>query len=446
MPTEKEICIPNIGGATNINVIEIQVAVGDVIEKEDSLITLEGDKATMEIPSPYAGTVKAVNVAVGDKVSEGTSILIVGIQDDALPSSSEDKITNAKEPNTSAPADGKQPAIKNTQPKPSVSAEIDVELQDETIAMTPSTGSVHAGPAVRRMARELGVDLSRLIGSGEKGRIVKSDVDNYVKQQLSAVQSRAAGLGDDRSVLFSSTPAPAIDFSQFGNVEIQGLSRIKKLSGASLHRNWVSVPHVTQFGQADITELEAFRKQHKATAKARGIKLTPIAFVMKTIVAALKEFPSFNASLDVEGEHLILKKYFHIGVAVDTPNGLVVPVIRNVDKKGVFELAEEITTISHKAREKGLSIAEMQGGCFTISSLGGIGGTAFTPIINSPEVAILGLSTAQMKPVYSQDKFMPRLMLPLSLSYDHRVIDGAEGARFLVYLASCLSDVRKLLL
>jgi pyruvate dehydrogenase E2 component (dihydrolipoamide acetyltransferase) len=296
---------------------------------------------------------------------------------------------------------------------------------------------VHAGPAVRRVAREFGVDLAKVTATGPKQRILKEDVQKYVKETL-AKQTSSGGMGLPQ--------APMVDFSQFGQTEVKALTKIKRLTGTNLHRNWLLVPHVTQFDEADITELEAFRNAEKASAEKQGYKLTPLIFIMKAVVAALKAYPQFNASLDASGESLILKKYYNIGVAVDTPNGLVVPVIRDVDKKSIYDLAKELAEISKKAREKGLSVNDMQGGCFSISSLGGIGGTAFTPIVNLPEVAILGVSKAQMKPIYSKGQFEPRLMLPLSLSYDHRVIDGADGARFTSYLAHLLADIRRVLL
>jgi len=414
----KEIHLPDIGGAKNVDVIELLVKPGDAVALDQSLITLEGDKATMEIPSPAAGIVHALKIKVGDKISQGSLILIL-------------ETTEAKKADTSAlpektAAIAPPAAHQTTQHAPTKAA---------APAQAENNTAVHAGPAVRRIAREFGVDLTRIIGSGEKNRIIKEDVQAFVK---SALAQPAGG--------FSVAQAPAIDFSQFGEIEAKPLHRIKKLTGTNLHRSWISVPHVTQFGQADISDLEDFRAQQKTAAEKQGVKLTPLVFIMKAVVAALRAYPTFNASLDPAGEQLILKKYFHIGVAVDTPNGLVVPVIRDVDQKSLVALAKELAHISTKAREKGLSMTEMQGGCFTISSLGGIGGTAFTPIVNAPEVAILGVSKASMQPVYQDNGFMPRLMLPLSLSYDHRVVDGAEGARFMVYLSDRLSDIRTLFL
>jgi pyruvate dehydrogenase E2 component (dihydrolipoamide acetyltransferase) len=412
----KEIRIPDIGGGKNVDVIELLVQVGDTVAIDQSLMTLEGDKATMEIPSPAAGKVHAFKIKVGDKVSEGDVILTLECAEEAL----------AVQP--SAPPQKAAQSAAPEAPVPSAPPQSPVD--------TPrARGEIHAGPAVRRIARECGIDLSRIVGTGEKNRITKEDVQQYVQAAL----SRADGG-------FSVAAAPAIDFSQFGEIETKPLSRIKKLTGVNLHRSWVSIPHVTQFGHADITEMENFRVQQKENAEKQGVKLTPLVFIIKAVIAALKAYPHFNASLAPNGEQLILKQYFNIGVAVDTPNGLVVPVIRHADQKSIYVLAKELAQISAKAREKGLSLTDMQGGCFTISSLGGIGGTAFTPIINAPEVAILGVSKASIQPVYQHDAFLPRLQLPLSLSYDHRVIDGAEGARFIVSLAGYLSDIRTLLL
>lgn len=415
--TIEEIKVPDIGGAQNVDVIEVLVKSGDKVQAEDALITLEGDKATMDVPTPKAGVVKELKIAVGDKVSEGSLVLLLETAEKVTASA--EKISAEK---TAAP----QKAPKSeSKPTPFV----------ETNGKNTSP-DIYASPVVRRIAREFGIDLTKITATGEKGRITKEDMQNYVKSRLQG--------GGGSGIAVAS--APTIDFSKFGETETKPLSKIQKLSGANLHRNWVTIPHVTQFGEADITGLEKFRQQQKRTAEQQGIKLTPLVFIMKAVVAALQQFPHFNASLDASGQQLILKKYFHIGVAVDTPNGLVVPVIRDVDKKGLFELSRELGDISKKAREKGLSLTEMQGGCFSISSLGGIGGTAFTPIINAPEVAILGVSRNEMKPVYVDGKLEPRLMLPLSLSYDHRVIDGADGARFLMYLAQCLGDIRQLLL
>jgi pyruvate dehydrogenase E2 component (dihydrolipoamide acetyltransferase) len=413
---EMVVTIPDIGDAKNVEVVEILVEPGTSINKEDSLITLEGEKATMEIPSPYAGIVKNVMLKVGDKVSEGDNILSM-------------EVTTPKEPTE----------IKEEQPvaKHEVATKKQVEAPRE-IETAELNGQVHAGPSVRRIAREFGVDLRQIRGSGSKHRILKEDLQKYIKSALSQQHGVKEAVEMPKM--------PEIDFSKFGTIEIQPLNRIKRLTGVNVHRSWTTIPHVTQFGEADITNMEAFRKTQKSRVEKEGIKLTPLVFIMKAVIAALQEFPHFNASLDSRGENLILKKYFNLGIAVDTPNGLVVPVVKDVDKKGMLELAKELGEISQKARQKGLSSAEMSGSCFTISSLGGIGGTAFTPIINAPDVAILGVSKSKIAPVYIKERFVPRLMLPLSLSYDHRVVDGADGARFLVYLADRLSDIRILLL
>ena len=389
----------------------------------------------MEIPSPFAGTVKEVKISLGDKVSEGDLLITI----EAAAESSADKTaaveetpaeapveeTKAEAAAPAAPAPAKQPAT----PRPSPTASMSI---DEA-----GFSKAHASPSVRKFARELGADLSQMSGSGAKGRILKEDVKSWVKQTL-AKGTQGGGLGVE--------PMPEIDYSQFGDIEIQALSRINKLTGKFLHRNWVTVPHVTQFDEADITELEKFRKQLNKENEKEGIRITVLAFLMKALVSALKEFPRFNSSLDHTGENLVLKQYINIGVAMDTPDGLVVPVIRDCDRKTLFELAAELIETSKRARDKKLSPADMSGGCITISSLGGIGGTAFTPIVNAPEVAILGVSRSSIKPVYKDEDFVPRLMLPLSLSYDHRVIDGADGARFTSYLSKVLSDTRRLLL
>lgn len=425
----EKVTIPDIGGAKNVDVIEVFIKVGDQVTKDMSLITLEGDKATMEVPAPLSGVVKEVLIKVGDKVSEGSVIAQVETDAETKPQKAAAQTASPPKQEKTAEKSSEKSSEKFEQPQTTAPAKTEAEEEEEDI---------HAGPGVRRLAREFGVDLNQISGSGPKNRIQKEDLQNYVKQKMKS--GNEAGL--------AIAAAPSIDFSKFGQTEVKPLSKIKKISGASLHRNWVTIPHVTQFGEADVTEMEQFRVQQKTLIDGRETKLTPLVLVMKAVVAALKEYPIFNASLAANGEQLILKKYFHIGVAVDTPNGLVVPVIQNVDKKGLFALAAELAQISKKARETGLSIADMQGGCFTISSLGGIGGTAFTPIINAPEVAILGVSRTQTKPVYDEasGQWQPRLMLPLSLSYDHRVIDGADGARFLVYLTSRLSDIRTLLL
>lgn len=423
----KEILVPDIGDFDDVEIIEVLVSKGDRIEAEDSLITVESDKASMEIPAPESGVVAEVKVRVGDRVSEGSLILILdpSAAEITPPPPREVKEEPAAAP---APEPAKQPQAQPEPPRPSPTATFN----------EAKFSRAHASPSVRKFARELGVDLSRVQGSGNKGRILKEDVQAYVKKALSAPAGAGAGLGV--------APMPEIDFSQFGEIESQPLTKINKLTGQFLHRNWVSIPHVTQFDEADITEMEAFRKQLNAENKDKGIKVTPLAFIMKALAAALKEYPRFNSSLDPTGEHLILKKYVHIGVAVDTPDGLVVPVIRDVDQKSLLELTEELREFSGKARNKQLKPGDMQGGSMSISSLGGIGGTKFTPIVNAPEVAILGVSKASMQPVWNGSEFEPRLMLPLSLSYDHRVVDGADGARFTTYLSTVLSDIRRLLL
>lgn len=420
----KNITTPDLGGASDVTVIETLVKPGDKIEADTSVVILESDKATMDIPSTDAGTVKEVKIKAGDKVSSGSVLLI--LETGAAESKSQPDSKEAKESKPAAVAQ----AAKAAAPEPIKHK----EPEQTSSSPPPSSGDVHAGPGVRRFARELGVNLALIAGSGPKQRLLKEDVQLFVKTQLSgAAQSPSLPV------------APVIDFSKFGPIEMQALSRIKKISGKNLQRNWMMMPHVTQFAEADITALDDFR-QAQNNAQKQTIKLTPLVFIMKAIVASLKAFPSFNASLDAAGENLVMKKYFHVGVAVDTPDGLVVPVIRDVDKKGLRDLAKELAEKSEKARKKQLTPDDMQGGCFSISSLGGIGGTAFTPIINFPEVAILGVSKAAFKPVYEKDAFVPRLMLPLSLSYDHRVIDGAEGARFIMHLTTMLSDVRHLLL
>ncbi|EHJ9983993.1 pyruvate dehydrogenase complex dihydrolipoyllysine-residue acetyltransferase [Vibrio parahaemolyticus] len=431
----KEVNVPDIGG-DEVEVTEIMVAVGDTVEEEQSLITVEGDKASMEVPAPFAGTVKEIKIAAGDKVSTGSLIMIF--------STTEGEVAGAAPAPAAAPAQAAAPAA---DPAPKAEA--------PAAAAPAATGDfkendeyAHASPVVRRLAREFGVNLSKVKGSGRKSRILKEDVQNYVKEALKRLESGAAASGKGDGAALGLLPWPKVDFSKFGETEVQPLSRIKKISGANLHRNWVMIPHVTQWDNADITALEAFRKEQNAieAKKDTGMKITPLVFIMKAAAKALEAFPAFNSSLSEDGESLILKKYVNIGIAVDTPNGLVVPVFKDVNKKGIYELSEELMAVSKKARAGKLTAADMQGGCFTISSLGGIGGTAFTPIVNAPEVGILGVSKSEMKPVWNGKEFEPRLQLPLSLSYDHRVIDGAEGARFITYLNSCLSDIRRLVL
>jgi len=428
MANVTEVTLPDIGDFKDVEVIEVLVSPGDHIEAEDSLITLESDKASMEIPSPVAGTVKEMKVKVGDRINQGDLIALVEAEA-GRPAETEPVAPPPVEPPPPSPPPP-APGEKMAKPLPIAPTYDDMP-----------TRKAHASPAVRRFARELGVNLGQVQGSGRKGRITKEDVQNFVKSALAGGAPAAAPAGG-----FALPAAPEVDFSQFGEIEETELGRIKKISGKHLHRSWITVPHVTQFDEADITSLEAFRKEMKAEAEKQEVRLTFMPFLMKACVAALKQFPTFNASLAPDGEKLILKKYFHIGVAVDTPNGLMVPVIRDVDEKGIYDLARELMEISGKAREGKLAPGDMQGGCFTISSLGGIGGTQFTPIVNAPEVAILGVSRAQMKPVWNGSDFEPRLIMPFSLSYDHRVIDGAEGVRFTTYLGGLLSDIRRLLL
>ncbi len=426
--TERTARVPDIGDFKEVEVIEVLVKPGDEVAKEQSLITLESDKATMEIPSPEAGMVKELKVKLGDSVSEGSPIAIL-LTGEA--SQAEHPQPQALMPEAAAPPP--EPLGRPVAREPR-----------EAIVSKP-----HASPSVRKFARELGVGLARVSGSGPKGRILHQDVQGFVKGVMAATPSPSApppGKGGIGGVDFKLAPWPEVDFAKFGPIEVRPLTRIQKLSGPNLHRNWISIPHVTQFDEADITELEAFRKANTAETEKRGFKLTMLAFLVKACVTALRQHPQLNASLDKSGESLVIKKYFHIGVAVDTPEGLVVPVIRDADRKGVFDLAKELADVSRLARERKLRPGDLQGGSFSISSLGGIGGTAFTPIINAPEVAILGVSRAAMRPVWNGTEFAPRLMLPLALSYDHRVVDGASAARFTSYLASVLSDIRKSLL
>ena len=433
-----EIKIPDIGDFQDIPVLEILVNSGDTVEVEQSLITLESDKATMEIPSSHAGVVQELKINVGDNVSEGTVILTLEEVEtkqatpEPEPEPQQAVIeTPATPPHSSPPTQRISSNLRRPKNSP-----VEVEAVD-------NTGKTYAGPAVRHLARELGVDLSKVKGSGRNGRILKEDVEGFVKQ---IITSDTAETPQPQAQSGTGIPEIAeIDFSKFGEIEVLPLSRIQKLSGKHLHNSWLNIPHVTQFDEADITELEAYRKELAAEAEKRNVKMTLLAFLLKASASALKAFPEFNASLDSSKENLILKKYYNIGVAVDTPNGLVVPVIKDVTSKGLFDFAAELGEISKKARDGKLSPTDMQGACFTISSLGGIGGTAFTPIVNAPEVAILGVSRSKMQPIYKDGEFIPRLMLPLSLSYDHRVIDGAKGARFTQYLSFMLSDVRRLL-
>ncbi|VBN85094.1 dihydrolipoamide acetyltransferase [Burkholderia pseudomallei] len=429
-----DVKVPDIGDYKDVPVIEIAVKIGDTVEKEQSLVTLESDKATMDVPSPAAGVVKDIKVKVGDAVSEGSLIVVLEASGGAA----------ASAPQAAAPVPA--PAAPAPAPAPQATpAAAPAPAQAPAPAASGEYRASHASPSVRKFARELGVDVSRVTGTGPKSRITKDDVTAFVKGvmtgQRAAPGAAAAPAGGGELNLL---PWPKVDFSKFGPFEAKPLSRIKKISGANLHRNWVMIPHVTNNDEADITELEALRVQLNKEHEKAGVKFTMLAFVIKAVVAALKKFPTFNASLD--GDNLVFKQYYHIGFAADTPNGLVVPVIRDADKKGLVDIAKEMAELSKAAREGKLKPDQMQGGCFSISSLGGIGGTHFTPIINAPEVAILGLSRGQMKPVWDGKQFVPRLTLPLSLSYDHRVIDGAEAARFNAYLGALLADFRRIIL
>ncbi|GAB2668668.1 pyruvate dehydrogenase complex dihydrolipoyllysine-residue acetyltransferase [Vibrio panuliri] len=432
--SSKEVNVPDIGG-DEVEVTEIMVAVGDTVEEEQSLITVEGDKASMEVPAPFAGTVKEIKIAAGDKVSTGSLIMVFEVA--GTPVAVAAPVAAAPVVQAAAPA----AAADRPKAEAPAAAPASNDFQE-------NNEYAHASPVVRRLAREFGVNLSKVKGSGRKSRILKEDVQNYVKEALKRLESGAAASGKGDGSALGLLPWPKVDFSKFGETEVQPLSRIKKISGANLHRNWVMIPHVTQWDNADITELEAFRKEQNAIEAKNdtGMKITPLVFIMKAAAKALEAFPAFNSSLSEDGESLILKKYVNIGIAVDTPNGLVVPVFKDVNKKGIYELSRELAEVSKKARAGKLTAADMQGGCFTISSLGGIGGTAFTPIVNAPEVGILGVSKSEMKPVWNGKEFEPRLQLPLSLSYDHRVIDGAEGARFITFLNGALSDIRRLVL
>lgn len=434
-----EVKVPDIGNFESVDVIEVHIKPGDSVNQDDSLITVESDKASMDIPAPFSGTVKEVRIAIGDKVSQGVLIALI----EAAEGGTAEAATPVSAP-TPAPAAPEIPPP--SRPVPEVPKPIAPQGTPNPVATRAEFApgkNPHASPSVRKFARELGADLARITGSGLKDRITREDVQAWVKGELTKPRAEAAATGGMNVLAM-----PVVDFSQYGATETQPMSRIKKLSGANLHRNWVTAPHVTQFDNADITDLEDFRKSMQDDANKRGVKLTMLAFLMKAAVNALKAYPNFNASLSPAGDELILKQYYHIGFACDTPDGLVVPVIRDVNQKDVLDIARDLGELSAKARERKLKIEEMQGGCFTISSLGGIGGTAFTPIINCPEVAILGVSRSSIEPVWDAKSktFVPRLMLPLSLSYDHRVIDGADGARFTSHMRMMLSDVRRLLL
>jgi len=443
--SERQVLVPDIGDFHDVEVIEVLVAVGDTVRADQTLITLESDKATMEIPSPAAGVVRSLAVALGDKLSEGSLIATLELAEPAATTSAPEAagspvVPPASAPPAAAPPVAAEPAAIRSEAR-LTTVPIEPARADGAVAEAPRTGApaAHASPSVRRLARELGVDLSRVPGSGPKHRVRTEDVQAFVKSALAAgAPSSPLGL--------QVAPPPDIDFAKFGAIEVLELPRIRRLSGRNLHRSWVTIPHVTQFDEADVTDLEGFRRSKAHDADPKRAKLTLLAFLLKAAAVTLKEFPRFNSSLDRSGEALILKKYFHIGVAVDTENGLVVPVIRDVDRKGLLGLAEELAEVSRRARERKLRPEDLAGGCFSISSLGGVGGTAFTPIVNAPEVAILGVSRTQHKPVWIDGAFQPRLMLPLSLSYDHRVIDGAEAARFTTRLRAVLSDIRNLIL
>jgi pyruvate dehydrogenase E2 component (dihydrolipoamide acetyltransferase) len=432
-----EVKVPDIGDFKNIPVIEVLVKPGDSIKKETPLVTLESDKATMEVPAPAAGVVKELKIKVGDKVSEGTLVLTLDASGEGA----------ATKPAEQKPAAAPQPAAQSARPVPAASPQPEPRRPAPAPAAAATAtideagfARAHASPSVRRFARELGVDLGRVKGGGPKERVLKEDIQNYVKSELARPRGAEGGIG------LGLPPLPQVDFAKFGPVATKPLARIKKLSGANLHRNWVSIPHVTQNDEADITELEEFRKVQTEEAKKQGIRFTILCFLLKAVVVALRQHPEFNASLSHDGESLVLKQYFHVGVAVDTPNGLVVPVIRDVDKKGLMELAKELGEVSARMRAGKIAPADLQGGCFSISSLGGLGGGHFTPIINAPEVAILGVGKSVTRPFWNGKVFEPRMMLPLSVSYDHRVIDGAQGARFISFLSSVLTDIRRLVL
>ena len=425
----KDVNVPDIGG-DEVNVTEIMVKVGDSITEEQSLITVEGDKASMEVPAPFAGVVKEILVKAGDKVSTGSLIMKFEVAG-AAP-------VAAAAPQAAAPAQVAAPAAAPSAPAATAS---DADV-------TSAKSFAHATPVIRRLAREFGVNLDKVKGTGRKGRILKEDVQAYVKAAVKALESGSSAAGAANGAGLGLLPWPKVDFSKFGEIEEVELSRINKISGANLHRNWVMIPHVTHFDKADITELEAFRKEQNALAEKQklGVKITPVVFIMKAVAKALEAYPRFNSSITEDAQRLILKKYINIGVAVDTPNGLVVPVFKDVNKKGIIELSRELAEVSKKARDGKLTASDMQGGCFTISSIGGLGTTHFAPIVNAPEVAILGVSKSSMEPVWNGKDFAPRLILPISLSFDHRVIDGADGARFISYIGSVLADLRRLIM
>ena len=459
-----EIKVPDIGDFTGVPVIEVLVAAGDRVEAEDSLITLESDKATMEIPSPETGVIREMKVSVNDAVSQGDVVAVLELESEREQEPAAEKTQPAASETARREAETDAAGRRDTPvavPKDDVPAAADSKSEAAHVADVSGPPAVpgirrgaaavdpalvpYASPAVRQFARELGVDLAKVRGSGGGGRILKEDVAGFVKSVMTS-KAEVAPAAPSAGLPFSLPPAPQVDFSRFGAVSEKPLSRIRKIAAGHLHRNWIGIPHVTQHDEADITDMEAFRKENSPAAEKQGFKLTPLVFLIKASVAALKNFPDFNSSLETGGERLIMKGYFNIGIAVDTADGLVVPVLRDCDRKGIMELAKELAEISQRAREQKLKPQDIQGGCFSISSLGGIGGTAFTPIINAPEVAILGVSRSRMAPVWNGKEFRPRLMLPLSLSYDHRVIDGANAARFTRYLASRLEDLRLLAL
>ena len=450
-----EIKVPDIGDFSDIPVIEVLVSEGDQVSAEDGLVTLESDKATMEVPSPEAGTVKEMRLKLDDLVSEGDVVAVLEVSAGADTGLAESHVAEAVEPEVVTEAEEAEVAEPPEQereaaPDTPAAPEAPTPVADQPRVTGPDAVDPskvpYASPVIRKFARELGVDLGRISGSGNKGRITREDVAGFVKSVMAGSAAPAATAGGIGGLTLDFPSLPEFDFSRYGEIEKQSLTRIQKISAGHLHRNWVGIPHVTQNDEADITDMEAFRLANTDEAIAQGFKLTPLVFLIKAMVASLKKFPQFNASLDRDGETLILKKYFNVGIAVDTPDGLVVPVITDCDRKGIMELGAELAEISGRAREKKLKPTEIQGGCISISSLGGIGGTGFTPIINAPEVAILGVSRSRMMPVWDGTEFRPRLMLPLSLSYDHRVIDGAVAARFTRFLASRLEDLRRLTL
>lgn len=440
----QQIQIPDIGDFDAVEIIEILVAKGDEVAVDDSLITLESDKATMEIPSPVAGKVTKVAVAIGDSVSEGTYVMDIEVSGEAQAEESRLE-TKAEAP---APAEAPQAApaaapVQEPAVQPSAASPAAIAAASKPVNAQEMGANSHASPSVRAFARKLGVDLTTVNGNGPKGRILQTDVEAAIKAVMSGQKAAPGGAVSGGMGI---PPVPEVDFSKFGETTSEELGRIKKISGKFLHASWLNVPHVTQFDECDITEMDQFRKDQKAAAEKKGIKLTPLVFVMKAVVKALQDFPSFNASLSSDGQSIIKKHYYNIGIAVDTPNGLVVPVVKDVDKKGIYELSQDLMEISAKARDGKLGPADMAGGTFTISSLGGIGGTQFTPIVNAPEVAIMGLSKAKMQPVWNGSEFAPRLVMPFSVSYDHRAIDGAEGVRFTTTVGNYLSDLRQLIL